>query len=229
MAQLNQPKRRIFFRLDAHYRLAISLGVALAVFLIFRQSLGTLELALAVWLGCAVSIICLNWLMICTTHPKDISSIAKIQDSSRLFIFLFIIIAAVLSLLAMMLLLKSTKGLSETYRFERITLSIISVVVSWWLVHTVFAVHYAHLFYDTHTDEGKKIPVGGLKFPGTKEPDYLDFVYFSFVIGMTWQVSDVEISDRTIRRLGFVHGLISWAFNVAIIALTINIISSLMI
>lgn len=228
MAERHEAKGRIVFSLDAHYRLAISLFIALAVFFVFRNSLRTLELILAVWLGCAVSIIFLNWLMICTTHPRDIRRMAKIQDSSRLFIFLFIVIAAVLSLLAMVLLLKSTKGLPEAYRFARIILSTVSVIISWWLIHTVFAVHYAHMFYDTDTDEGTKMPVGGLEFPGTKEPDYLDFVYFSFVIGMTWQVSDVEISDRMIRRLGLVHGLISWAFNTAIIALTINIISSLM-
>jgi uncharacterized membrane protein len=101
-----------------------------------------------------------------------------------------------------------------------------AVVVSWWLVHTVFTMRYAHLFY-TVTD-GHRTPTGGLEFPGDdKEPDYLDFVYFSFVIGMTFQVSDVEISSKQIRRLAWAHGLIAFAFNTAIEALSINVISGL--
>jgi uncharacterized membrane protein len=101
-----------------------------------------------------------------------------------------------------------------------------AVIISWWLVHTVFTMRYAHLYYTT--DEGKKTPLGGLEFPGNdKEPDYLDFVYFSFVVGMTFQVSDVEISSKQIRRLAWAHGLIAFAFNTAIVALSINVISGL--
>jgi uncharacterized membrane protein len=76
-------------------------------------------------------------------------------------------------------------------------------------------------------DDEKDKVTGGLEFPDEKNPDYLDFVYFSFVVGMTFQVSDVEISSRPIRRLVLLHGLISFAFNTAIVALSINVISSL--
>ncbi|MGZ4001637.1 MAG: DUF1345 domain-containing protein, partial [Mucilaginibacter sp.] len=108
-----------------------------------------------------------------------------------------------------------------------ILLSICAVIVSWWHVHTVFTMRYAHLYYDTNCDDGSARKGGGLQFPGADEPDYLDFVYFSFVLGMTFQVSDVEISSRQIRRLAWVHSLISFAFNTAIVALSINIISGL--
>ena len=83
-------------------------------------------------------------------------------------------------------------------------------------------------FYDTTNDDGTSKAKGGLDFPGgEKNPDFLDFVYFSFVLGMTFQVSDVEISDKQMRRLAWVHGLISFAFNTAIVALSINVISGL--
>ena len=217
----------IFFRLDAHYRLMISLVVAFIVFLSFRKSLTPPELALATWISCALTIILLNWIIILSTHPQEVRKIAKLQDSSRTFLFVFIITASLVSLAAIIYLLKSTKGLSEDGRNAHILLAISAVAVSWWLVHTIFSLRYAHLFYDTDTDDGKKKPGGGLEFPDTKEPDYLDFVYFGFVVGMTFQVSDVQITDRTIRRLCLVHGLISFAFNTAIVALSINVISGL--
>ena len=106
-------------------------------------------------------------------------------------------------------------------------LAIGAVFISWWLVHTIFTMRYAHMYYDTDTDDGKPKEVGGLQFPDETEPDYLDFVYFSFVIGMTFQVSDVEISSREIRRLAWLHGLLSFGFNTAIVALSINVISGL--
>lgn len=108
-------------------------------------------------------------------------------------------------------------------------MSIGSVVVSWWMLHTVFTMSYAHMYYTKtpQTDDPKDAVIGGLLFPEENNPDYLDFVYFSFVIGMTFQVSDVEISSRSIRRLALLHALISFAFNTAIVALSINVISGL--
>jgi uncharacterized membrane protein len=91
-------------------------------------------------------------------------------------------------------------------------------------VHTVFALRYAHIYYDC--DEHGKA-AGGLNFPDEDSPDYLDFAYFSFVIGMTSQVSDVNISGRSMRRLALLHGLISFGFNLSILGLCINMISGL--
>ncbi len=92
-----------------------------------------------------------------------------------------------------------------------------TVLLSWGFVHSIFALHYAHEFY------GKKPAAGGLDFPGDKEPDYLDFVYFSFVIGMTFQVSDVAITSRSIRRTVTAHAIVAFLFNVALLAIMINI------
>ncbi len=89
-------------------------------------------------------------------------------------------------------------------------------------MNTIFALHYAHEFYGDWGGKGS-----GLDFPGTREPDYWDFFYFAFVIGMTFQVSDVQITSRRIRRLALFHALIAFAFNTAIVALSINIISGL--
>jgi uncharacterized membrane protein len=94
-------------------------------------------------------------------------------------------------------------------------------MLSWFFVHSIFAVHYAHEFYG---DTGRKS--SGLNFPGDDQPDYWDFMYFSFVIGMTSQVSDVAVTDKRIRQTVGLHGVISFFFNVALLALTFNIAAS---
>ncbi|WP_262886907.1 DUF1345 domain-containing protein [Mucilaginibacter humi] len=127
----------------------------------------------------------MDWIIILNAHPKEIRKIAKLQDSSRTLIFLFVIAASVISLGAILFLLKGTKGQADADVTGHILLAMASVIVSWWLVHTLFTMRYAHLYYNAI--EGETIPVGGLEFPNEKEPDYLDFVYFSFVIGMTFR------------------------------------------
>jgi uncharacterized membrane protein len=227
MANTIVTDKRFFYKIDAHYRLMMALMVSVIVFFVFFKRLTIPELALVTWIGCASTIIILNWIIILTSHPREVRKIAKLQDSSRTFLFAFIITASVISLIAIVFLLKSPKGISEAGRNEHILLAIGAVAVSWWLVHTVFSLRYAHLFYDTDTDDGGTKKGGGLDFPDTKEPDFLDFIYFGFVVGMTFQVSDVQITDRNIRRLCLLHGVISFAFNTAIVALSINVISGL--
>jgi uncharacterized membrane protein len=95
---------------------------------------------------------------------------------------------------------------------------------SWTFMHTMFALHYAHEFYG----EGADDQTGGLVFPGNEDPDYWDFLYYSLVVAMTAQVSDVQITSKTIRRLTTLHGAISFFFNATVLALAVNIVSSLM-
>jgi uncharacterized membrane protein len=95
-----------------------------------------------------------------------------------------------------------------------------TIVLSWAFIHTIFAVHYAHEFY------GSGSKTGGLRFPTEQPPDYLDFVYFSFGIGTAAQVSDVDIVSRDIRRVVTAHSIVSFFFNVALLALIVNIAAS---
>ena len=99
-------------------------------------------------------------------------------------------------------------------------LAIATLVLAWAFTTVVYALHYAHLFY---SDDGGK-DAGGLKFPGGEDPDYWDFVYFAVVLGSTFQVSDVEIASRAIRRVATVHGLVAFFFNIGVVALTINVV-----
>ena len=104
-----------------------------------------------------------------------------------------------------------------------VMLAITTILLSWAFVHTIFTFHYAHEFYSDRRD-GK---IGGLEFPHDAEPDYRDFLYFSLVIGMTSQTSDVDICSKVIRRMAAIHGVLSFFFNLTVLALTVNMVSSL--
>ncbi len=110
---------------------------------------------------------------------------------------------------------------SKSSGMIEVVLAACSLLLTWMFLNTIFALHYAHEFYGDSGAEGS-----GLEFPGTKEPDYWDFVYFAFVIGMTFQVSDVQISERSIRRVALAHAVIAFFFNVIIIALSVNVVAS---
>ena len=118
--------------------------------------------------------------------------------------------------------LKDSLGMEEAVFLPII---IGGILLSWTLVHTTFCFHYAHLYYDN--EKGTINNAEGLEFPKEKHPDYIDFAYFSFVIGMTFQVSDIEVSARKIRRLALLHGLLSFILNTFVVALTINLIAGL--
>lgn len=223
-----KSERQLFFRIDAQYRLLIAvIAGGVACYFSSRQN-ETPATILMTWLAFALTVIIMDWIIILTSHPKEVRKIATLEDSSRTLIFLVVIVASIISLGAILLLLQSTKGQSGDGVAFPVILAITSVIVSWWLVHTLFTLRYAHLYYGTDKETGKNKPVEGLNFPNENEPDYLDFVYFSFVIGMTFQVSDVEIASRPIRRLALFHALVSFAFNTAIVALSINVVAGLM-
>jgi uncharacterized membrane protein len=107
-----------------------------------------------------------------------------------------------------------------------VPVSILGIILSWIMVHTTLVFHYAHEYYD-NDPEGKKTEKAGLIFPGDKQPDYFDFAYFSFVIGMTFQVSDVQITSKKLRKLALLHALIAFGLNTFVVALTINLIAGL--
>jgi uncharacterized membrane protein len=142
---------------------------------------------------------------------------AAILDEGRVAILVVVVGAALASLGGILAQLGSGRAPSH------LALATITILLSWTFVHVIFALHYAHEFY------AEKPRGGGLTFPGGEEPDYWDFLYFSLVIGMTSQVSDVAVTGRTIRRTVAAHGVVSFLFNAALIALTVNIAASALV
>ena len=180
-----------------------------------------------IWNIFGYSTLILAWLRIAIDEPANFLSKAKLQDSSRMTIFISVLVAACMSLFAVAYLLGSAKGLNRHSLTTHIVLSFATVVCSWVLIHTIFTLRYAHIYYGDSEDLDDPGHAGGLQFPDEPTPNYMDFAYFSFVIGMTCQVSDVQITDRRLRQLALFHGLVSFAFNTAILALSINIVSGL--
>ena len=144
---------------------------------------------------------------------------AAIEDEGQTGILVLTVAAALASLGAIIALLGSTHGSSRDAM--QLGLATLTILLSWAFIHTIFAFHYAHEYYG---EKGAK--KSGLSFPDDDAPDYLDFVYFSFVIGMTSQVSDVAVASKPIRRTVAAHGIVSFLFNAALLALTVNIAAS---
>ena len=215
---------------DARHRTIISLAVAIAVWFALSRHLQSSTRSIITWDSFAITVLILAWLTIVTTPPDRLRARARKQDLSHIFIFVFVLVTACAGLFAVGFLFFSKQAFAEPSHFWiHLFASLVAVVCSWMLVHTVFGLRYAHTYYgDPDGPLGPKTHAGGLQFPGDREPDYMDFAYFSFVIGMTFQVSDVVITSRDFRKLALVHGMLSFGFNTVILALTLNTISTVL-
>jgi uncharacterized membrane protein len=145
------------------------------------------------------------------------------QDEGEFAILVLTIAATLASLVAIVFELGGVKQASPGYAIIEVLLATATILLSWSFVHTIFTLHYAHEYYGERGDR----KIGGLTFPGGEQPDYMDFFYFSLVIGLTSQVSDVAVTSKIIRRMVAVHGVLSFFFNLMVLALTVNMISNL--
>ena len=221
-----ETQSRLHF-LDAHHRFFFSAALAVAAFFLAPAHELMLRLLIG-WDIYALSAVALAAIVLSVCDPFEARRNARLQDSSATALFAFVVTAASVSLLAVALLLRSAKSLPPEKLAEYVAVSITAVLLSWSLVHCLFALRYAHLYYSNARDKGRLHAMGGLDFPGSDKPDYPDFAYFSFVVGMTCQVSDVQVSSSRMRRLVLLHGVIAFFFNTAIIAMFVNIVASLL-
>ncbi|MEO8763586.1 MAG: DUF1345 domain-containing protein [Ginsengibacter sp.] len=175
------------------------------------------------WDTFCLGMIILTWITFSITKSAEIRELAKAQDSSRVIIFSIILISTFASFLAVVLLLLAKNGYENT-RVLHLIVAIAGMILSWILIHTIFTLRYAHIFYGDNKIK-PEIHAAGLEFPDDKKPDYLDFAYFSFVLGMTFQVSDVQVTSKRLRRLVMLHGILAFGYNTIMIALTINLIA----
>ncbi|MGB8687875.1 MAG: DUF1345 domain-containing protein [Microcoleus sp.] len=181
---------------------------------------------LCIWDAGMICFLASTWVLMVQAIPKKMRRNAQSQDEGRLVILSLITAAACASILAIALILREAKGKDVSVVIPQVILAVVTIIGSWLLVHTIFAMHYAHEYYQDHKTQSNS-QAGGLDFPEDIEPDYWDFLYFSFVIGMTSQVSDVQITSRSLRRLALLHSILSFFFNTAIVAMSINIIAGL--
>jgi uncharacterized membrane protein len=154
--------------------------------------------------------------------PRD----AEAQQEGEWTIFSVILAAIVFSFAAVVSEFSGTKDITAKLRDLRVALVAATLLLSWLVTQALFALRYAHEYYTR--SRGAADVDGGLEFPGEHPPDYWDFAYFSLVLGMTFQVSDVQITSRKLRRLATLHGFLGFVFNTVILALTINLASGLL-
>jgi uncharacterized membrane protein len=215
-------------REDGRHRLVIGLAAGAAVFFTARGHLRLWSAAISGWNAFACVILALDWLIIWTMPQRRIRERAQQEDLSRLLIFIFVVVAACAALFAVGFLIRAHKDQTGGHFAVHLLLTLSTVVSSWALLHTVYSLRYAHAFYGDSDEPGRDKHAGGLIFPGDRAPNYFDFAYFSFVVGMTCQVSDVQIISRRMRRITLFHSILSFAFNTIILALLINTVSGLL-
>ena len=194
---------------------AIVLGVA--AFFLMPGAVRLVTRLLIGWDVFATFYLSLVYYMMLCSDQRRIKRNAVMQDDGRFLILLVTAFGAFASIAAIVFELGGTH-----HALPQIVLATATIALSWAVVHTAFALHYAHDYY-------RSAKPGGLQFPSGEQQDradYWDFIYFSFVIGMTAQVSDVGITDRIIRRTATVHGVISFVYNTALVALMVNIAAS---
>jgi uncharacterized membrane protein len=211
--KMSKPVRVVY----ARPRTFISIAIGVIAFFLLPNSLRLVTRLLVSWDIFVALYLVLVYALVFSSGLAHIRRNAILQDDGRFLILLVTALGAFASIAAIIF------GLDAEHRSSpELALATVTIALSWATVHTTFALHYAHEYY-----RGDK--PGGLDFPSghhDEKPDYWDFVYFSFVIGMTAQVSDVGVTDKIIRRTATVHGIISFVFNTALVALMVNIAAS---
>jgi uncharacterized membrane protein len=211
--KMPKPVRVVY----ARPRTFMSMAIGIVAFFVLPGSLRLVTRLLISWDVFVTFYLVLAYIMMFRSGLAHIRRNAVLQDDGRFLILLITGVGAFASIAAIVFELGASKRGAP-----QLALATVTIALSWAMVHTTFALHYAHDYY-------RGANPGGLQFPSGDQQDhadYWDFVYFSFVIGMTAQVSDVGITDKTIRRTATAHGIISFVFNTALLALTVNIAAS---
>jgi uncharacterized membrane protein len=209
-------------------RLLGATAVAVLLYLALSGWTGAAAGVLIAFDGGALTFLGTVWVMMGRATPDSMRRRAEIEDEGRNTVLILGAAAATGNLLTIVFALNSVKNLPPDLAAFRVALAAATILLSWFFMNTIFALHYAHGYYGDSDPSSEYKRKGGLGFPDNPEPDYWDFLYFSFVIGMTFQVSDVAVEDHSLRRIVLAHSVIAFFFNVVVVALTINIVAGLM-
>jgi uncharacterized membrane protein len=174
---------------------------------------------LATWCAAAATLVFLTWLTILPADAARTQRIAGREDNRRVVTDLLLLAACALSLIGVGFVIAMAADADGLAKALLTALGVLGVVLAWAVVHTVFTLRYADLYYSGTP--------GGIDFNEDDSPDYRDFAYLAFTVGMTYQVSDTDLRSKAIRRTALKHALLSFVFGTSIIAVTINIVAGL--
>lgn len=167
--------------------------------------------------------ICTTLAMFKNLTPDYLRKHASSSDAPVWLIFLMTLFAVVAAMISLFLLINGRAAAEPLH----LVIALVSVPLGWFTIHLMAAIHYAHLYWQPGHAAADKTARRGLEFPGTKDPQGFDFLYFSCVIGMTAQTSDVQITGRHMRFFSLIHGIVSFFFNTVIVAAAVNLAVSL--
>jgi len=217
---VGKPRDGLRRHFRARLRLLASLGIGLAVALAIPPDVSPTLRAVIGW-DCGTAVFLgLVITMAARATEASMRQRAALEDEARWVFLALVAGAAFFSMFAILGLMREAKAAGGAAMLTQAILAGLTIVLSWLFAHTVFAVHYAHDYFNDLIENRPP----GLYFPsGHDDPDYWDFLYFSFVIGMTAQVSDVQVLTQRWRRLVLAHGILSFLFNTVVLALSINL------
>lgn len=227
--KLSRPRSYLGRVAQGHPRLIAGILIAAVVYLVEAARWDATTRLLIAWNIATVFYIAATGVTMWRATPKSLRWRAKQTDEGRFAILFLVSLAALAAIAAIIAELGMTKDLKGTAKALHLGLAGLTILTAWTFIHLSYTLHYAHEYFDeTKTDEGEKPQLkGGINFPETDEPDYWDFAYFSFIIGVAAQTADVSITSKEIRRTSLFHSILAFFFNSAILALTINIASGL--
>jgi uncharacterized membrane protein len=194
--------------------------IGIVVGLAMPPSVGPLTRAITAWDAACVAFLALSAHLFSSQRRGGIAADAERQEEGEWSVFWFTVGAVTASFAAIIGEFSMSKDMPPAPRALHVGLVASTLLLSWLTTQTVFALRYAHEYYE---DAGDGTLARGLVFPGEDTPDYWDFFYFALVLGMTFQVSDVQITRRSLRRVAAAHGLLGFLFNTVILALSVNI------
>jgi uncharacterized membrane protein len=209
---------------------ALAFGVVVAIgFYGLPNDLRWTTRNILIWDCAALTFILLMMRMMNACSVDDIQASAASQDEGRGLTLTLSILSAALSVFAIAAELSQAKNDHDLIKILRVGLAFLTIGVSWFFTHLIFALHYAHEYYSPETcaDSEGRTERGGLRFPGDEPPDYWDFLHFAVIIGVASQTADIEFTSKPLRRIGTVHGALSFVFNTVVLALTINLLAGL--
>jgi uncharacterized membrane protein len=218
-----RPLKEFLHPIVIRPRLALAAGVFLTALLVLPRSVSGPTRTLVAWDAGTGLYLALAWTLMLRANVERVRTRAGLQDEGAAVVLALTVAAGLASLGAIALELVGIKSDPSHRQTLHLALAGVTLLCSWCFVHTAFALHYAHEYYVA----GGKGCGPCLQFPGTEQPDYADFLYFSFVIGTTCQTADVSIASSSMRQLALVHGVLTFFFNTTLLALTINIAASL--
>lgn len=213
----------IFF---GHARLFLAIAVGVASFFVLPSRWSARECGIAAWDIGSAAYLLLIAVLFTRSPPSRMERNARAQEAGEWTLFFLVLAGAIASFAAILGEFGSMKDAVGAAKGEKVLVVAGTLAVSWLLTQAAFALRYAHEFY-SRSSQAASLD-GGLEFPNDATPDYWDFLYFSVVLGMTFQVSDVQITSRKLRRLATLHGMLGFLFNTVIIALTVNLASGIL-